>query len=64
MNLKTKSVNVPIDLFKEGKVRVSSSPYAAIIFMVRKLHGFIRVCIGYCAINERTAKDSGVVQLS
>ena len=37
-------------LFKEDKVRVSSSPYAAPIVMVRKSDGSIRVCIDYRAI--------------
>ncbi len=46
------------ELFKEGKVRISKSPYAAPIVMVRKLDGSIRVCIDYRAINERTVKDS------
>jgi hypothetical protein len=45
-------------LFKEGKVRVLSSPYDAPIVMVRKSNGSIRVCIDYRAINERTAKNS------
>jgi hypothetical protein len=45
-------------LFKEGKVRISKSPYAAPIVMVRKSDGSIRVCIDYRAINERTVKDS------
>ena len=45
------------ELFKEGKVRVSKSPYAAPIVMVRKKDGSIRVCIDYRAINERTVKD-------
>jgi len=46
------------ELFKEGKVRVSKSSYAAPIVMVRKLNGLIRVCIDYCAINKRTVKNS------
>ena len=46
------------ELFKEGKVRISRSPYAAPIVMVRKSDGSIRVCIDYRAINERTVKDS------
>jgi hypothetical protein len=43
-------------LFKEGKVRVSSSPYAAPIVMVGKSDDSIRVCIDYRAINERSEK--------
>jgi hypothetical protein len=46
------------ELLKEGKVRISKSPYAAPIVMVRKSDGSIRVCIDYRAINERTVKDS------
>ncbi len=47
------------ELFKEGKVQISKSPYtAAPIVMVRKSDGSIRVCIDYRAINERTVKDS------
>ncbi len=45
-------------IFKEGKVRISKSPYAAPIVMVRKSDGSIRVCIDYRVINERTVKDS------
>jgi hypothetical protein len=46
------------ELFKEGKVRISKSSYAAPIVMVRKTYGSIRVCIDYRAINERTVKYS------
>jgi hypothetical protein len=46
------------ELFKEGKVRVSSSPYAAPNVMVRKSDCSIIVCIDYRAINERTVKYS------
>ena len=46
------------ELFKEGKVRISKSPFAARIVMVRKSDGSIRVCIDYRAINKRTVKDS------
>jgi hypothetical protein len=46
------------ELFKEGKVRISKSPYTTPIVMVRKSDGSIRVCIDYRAINERTVKDS------
>jgi hypothetical protein len=46
------------ELFKEGKVRISKSSYAAPIVMVRMSDGSIRVCIDYRAINERTVKDS------
>ena len=45
------------ELFKEGRFCVSESPYVAPIVMVRKSDGLIRVCIDYCAINERTVKD-------
>jgi hypothetical protein len=45
-------------LFKEGKVQISLSLYAAPIVMVRKSHGSIIVYIDYRAINERTVKDS------
>jgi len=45
------------ELFKEGKVRISKSPYAALIVMVRKSDGSIRICIDYPAINEHTVKD-------
>jgi hypothetical protein len=45
-------------LFNEGKVRVSSSPYAPPSNRVRKLDGSIRVCIDYLAIDERTVKYS------
>jgi len=46
------------ELFKEGKVRISKSPYAAPIVMARKSDGSSRVCTDYRAINERTVKDS------
>jgi hypothetical protein len=45
-------------LFREVEDRVSKSPYAAPIVMVRKSCGSIRVCIDYRAINERTVTDS------
>jgi hypothetical protein len=46
------------EIFKEDKVQISKSPYAAPIVKVRKSDGSIRVCIDYRAINERTVKDS------
>jgi hypothetical protein len=46
------------ELFKEGKIRISKSPYVAPIVMVRKSDGSIKVCIDYRAIDERTVKDS------
>ena len=46
------------ELFKESKVRVSKSPYASPIVMVRKSYGSIRACIDYRAMNEHTVKDS------
>ena len=46
------------ELFKEAKVRISSSPYGALIVMVRKSDGSIRVYIDYRAINERAVKES------
>jgi hypothetical protein len=46
-----------IELFKEGKVRVSRTQiYAAPIVMARKWDASIRVCIDYRAINEHTEK--------
>jgi len=47
-----------IELFKEGKVRISSGPYVAPIVMVRKSDSLIRLCIDYRPINECTVKDS------
>ena len=44
-------------LFKEGKARFSSSPYAAPNVMVRKSDGSIRVRIDYRAINQRTVNN-------
>ena len=46
------------DLFKQGLVRVSNSPYAAPIVMARKLDGSIRLCVDYKALNECNVKDS------
>jgi hypothetical protein len=46
------------DLFKQGLVCISCSPYAAPIAMVRKADGSIRVCVDYVALNEWTVKDS------
>jgi len=40
------------DLFKQGLVRVSNSPYVAPINTVWKLDGLIRVCVDYRALNE------------
>ena len=45
-------------LFKEGKVRISKSPYVAPNVMVRNSNGLIIVCIDYREINEYTVKDS------
>jgi len=46
------------ELFKEDKIRVLISPYAAPIVMVQKSDGSIRVCIDYRAINDCMVKDS------
>ncbi len=46
------------ELFQQGKIRVSNSPYVAPIVMVRKPDGSVRVCIDYRARNERTVRDS------
>jgi hypothetical protein len=40
------------DIFKQGLVRVSNSPYVALIVMVRKPDGSIRLCVDYRALNE------------
>jgi hypothetical protein len=45
------------ELLKEGEVRVSKSQYAALIVIVRKSNGSIRVYIDYRATNERTVKN-------
>ena len=45
------------ELFKESKIRVSKSPYAAPIVVVRMASGSIRFCFDYCAMNECTVKD-------
>jgi len=45
-------------ILKQGLVHVSNSPYTAPIVMVRKLDGYIRVCVDYRALNECTSKDS------
>jgi len=45
------------ELFHQGKLRVSNSPYATRIVMVRKADGSVRVCIDYRAINDRTVRD-------
>jgi hypothetical protein len=46
------------ELFKQRKIRVSNNPYASHVVMVRKADGFVRICIDYRAINERTVRDS------
>ncbi len=46
-----------IDLFKQGLVRVSNSPYVAPIVMVRKPDGSIRICVDYRALNASIVKD-------
>jgi len=46
------------DLFKQGLVRLSNSPYAALIVIVWKADGSIRICFDYRALNECTVKDS------
>ncbi len=44
-------------LFQQGKIRISNSPYATPIVMVRKADGSVRGCIDYRAIDERTVRD-------
>ena len=47
-----------IDLFEQGRIRISSSPYAAPIILVRKPDGSMRMCIDYRGINEFTVRDA------
>ena len=47
-----------IEYFKQGRVRISSSPYAAPIILVRKPDGSMRLCIDYRGVNECTVKDA------
>ena len=46
------------DLFAQGRVRVSNSPYAAPIILVRKADGSMRLCVDYHGVNEFTLKDA------
>ena len=46
------------DLLQEGRVQISSSPYAAPIILVRKPDGSMRMCIDYRGLNEHTVKDA------
>jgi hypothetical protein len=46
------------ELFMQGKMQVSNSPYAAPIVMVRKPNGLVRVCIEYRGVNEHILRDS------
>ena len=45
------------DLFKQGWVRVSNSPYAAPIVIVRKSGGYIQVYVDLRALNECIVKE-------
>ena len=45
-------------LVDKGIVRKSSSDYASPIVPVRKKDGGLRLCIDYCKLNQRTAKDA------
>jgi len=47
-----------IEYFAQGRVRVSNSPYAAPIILVRKPDGSMRMCIDYRGLNEYTVKDA------
>ena len=46
------------DLFEQGRVRISDSPYAAPIILERKPDGSMRMCIDYRGINEFTVRDA------
>ena len=46
------------DLFEQGRVRISDSPYAAPIILVRKPDGSMRMCIDYRGINEFIVRDA------
>ena len=47
-----------IEYFSQGRVRISNSPYAAPIILVRKPDGSMRLCIDYRGANECTVKDA------
>jgi hypothetical protein len=46
------------NLVKQGLVRISNSPYVALIVMFGKLGGSIRVCVDCRALNECNVKDN------
>ncbi|XP_076546690.1 uncharacterized protein LOC143305763 [Osmia lignaria lignaria] len=51
------------DLLKQGIIRLSNSPYASPIVMVRKKNGEIRLCVDFREINKLTIRDNFPVPL-
>ena len=45
------------EYFQQGRVRVSNSPYAAPIILVKKPDGSMRLCIDYRGANSCTVRD-------
>ena len=50
------------DLFKQGRVRVSNSPFAAPIVLVRKPDGSMRMCVDYRGMNSVTRRDASPIE--
>ena len=46
------------EYFAHGRVRVSTSPYAAPVILVRKADGSMRLCVDYRGLNTYTVKDA------
>jgi hypothetical protein len=45
------------DLLGKNFIRVSNSPAAALVLLVRKLGGGVRFCVDYRGLNELSVKD-------
>ncbi|GJS94968.1 putative reverse transcriptase domain-containing protein [Tanacetum coccineum] len=45
------------ELSEKGFIRLSSSPWGALVFFVKKKDGSFRMCIDYCELNKLTVKN-------
>jgi hypothetical protein len=51
-----KELKVQIEELAKGYIKLSKSPYGALVFFVNKKDGTLRMCVDYKALNKATVK--------